>query len=94
VFSDLLAGGLDVDAAEASGRLRPDGDPHDADIFAMPWLPSSRGLGLLAKKRVAKVSLDGGVEVVHWAGARFPGFQLPRLNPGGPTMAQGAVAAR
>jgi hypothetical protein len=47
VFSDLLAGGLDVDAAEASGRLRPDGDPHDADIFAMLWLPLSRGVGLL-----------------------------------------------
>jgi hypothetical protein len=39
VFSDRLAGRLDVDAAEASGRLRPDGDPHDADIFAMLCYP-------------------------------------------------------
>jgi hypothetical protein len=39
VFSDLMAGRLDVDAAEASGRLRPDGELHDADIFARLGYP-------------------------------------------------------
>lgn len=45
VFSDLLGGRLDVDAAETSGRLRLDGDPAEArhlfEIFRSPASDSS-----------------------------------------------------